>query len=138
MTKGVSTTEPGRYSRLFMTRPQIRDRFRRYFRASVSEMRQLSREHGIDLPLPQHVVFGHTHQPIPWGAGELVDVIDERPVHFCNLGGWLLRDDAFTSFVGAEVVVYESGRGLSSQSIRASDLVSEASSATSTQLPLAI
>jgi UDP-2,3-diacylglucosamine pyrophosphatase LpxH len=138
LLRWLATTEPARYSRLFITRPHIRDRFRRYFRASVSEMRQLSREHGIDLPMPQHVVFGHTHQPIPWGAGELVDVIDERPVHFCNLGGWLLRDDDFSSFVGAEVVVYESGRGLSSQSIRARDLVSESSTATSTQLPLAI
>ena len=125
LLRWLATTEPARYSRLFMTRPHIRDRFRRYYRASVGEMRQLRRQHGIDLPLPTHVVFGHTHQPIPWGAGELVDVIEERPVHFCNLGGWLLRDEDAGSFVGAEVVLYESGRGLSSQSIRAADLASQ-------------
>jgi hypothetical protein len=101
-------------------------------------MRLLSREHGIDLPVPTHVVFGHTHQPIPWGAGELVDVIDDRQVHFCNLGGWLLRDDDVVSFVGAEVVMYESGRGISSQSIRAGDLVGAEPATTSPQLPLAI
>lgn len=135
----LANAEPARYSRLFMTRPDIRDRFRRYYSASLREMQQLSRHHGIDLPTPTHVVFGHTHQPIPWGGGELVDVIAERPVHFCNLGGWLSRDEDLGSFVGAEIVVYETGRGISSQSIRATDL-SEPRSAvpTATQLPLAI
>jgi UDP-2,3-diacylglucosamine pyrophosphatase LpxH len=135
----LAASEPARYSRLFMTRPHIRERFRRYYRATAGEMRQLRLQHGIDLPPPTHVVFGHTHQPIPWGAGELVDVIEERPVHFCNLGGWLLRDDDPQSFVGAEVVLYESGRGLSSHSIRASDLVeSSAVTPREAQLPLVI
>jgi UDP-2,3-diacylglucosamine pyrophosphatase LpxH len=138
LLRWLATTEPARYSRLFMTRPHIRDRFRRYYRASVGELRQLRHQHGIDLPLPTHVVFGHTHQPIPWGAGELVDVIEERPVLFCNLGGWLLRDEDPGSFVGAEVVLYESGRGLSSRSIRSADLVESITGAPSTQLPLAI
>ena len=49
-------------------RPSVRDRFRRYYRHSLNELSQLSREHGIHVPAPSHVVFGHTHQPIPWGA----------------------------------------------------------------------
>jgi hypothetical protein len=64
LLRWLASNEPARYSRLFLTRPHIRDRFRRYYRASVCEMRQLSREHGLDLPMPTHVVFGHTHQPI--------------------------------------------------------------------------
>lgn len=119
----LETTEQARYSRMFMKHPQVRDRFRRYFHYSLNEIRQLSREHGIDLPVPTHVVFGHTHQPIPWAAEELVDTIEGRKVHFCNTGGWLLRDehDGKRSFVGAEVVFYESGKGFCSKSIRSED-----------------
>jgi hypothetical protein len=70
------------------------------------------------------VVFGHTHQPIPWGADELVDDIDGHTVRFCNTGGWLLKADG-DEFVGAEVVVYESGRGFRSHSFRSHDLVEQ-------------
>jgi hypothetical protein len=117
--------EHARYSRLFLSRPQVRDRFCRYFRYSLNEISQLSRDHGIDIPLPSDVVFGHTHQPIPWGARELVDEIDGRTVQFCNTGGWVSKDNAERTFVGAEVVIYETGRGIWSQSVRSGDLVEQ-------------
>jgi hypothetical protein len=112
-----------RYSRQLLSYPSVRDRFRRYFRHSLSELSQLSRDNGISVPTPSHVVFGHTHQPIPWGDDELVDDIDGHTVRFCNAGGWLLKDDADGVFVGAEVVIYESGVGFRSHSIRSDDLV---------------
>jgi UDP-2,3-diacylglucosamine pyrophosphatase LpxH len=115
-----------RYSRLFLSRPSVRDRFRRYFRHSLNELSQLSRDHGISVPTPSHVVFGHTHQPIPWGADELVDDIDGHSVRFCNAGGWLLKDTD-GEFVGAEVIVYETAAGFRSHSIRSHDLIQEPS-----------
>lgn len=120
----LAGNEQARYSRLFLNRPAVRDRFRRYFRYSLNEIAQLSREHAIDIPVPSHVVFGHTHQPIPWGTDELVDRIDGQTVRFCNTGGWLLKDDlpGGTEFVGAEIVMYETGRGFRSQSVRDADL----------------
>ena len=124
---GSLATNPNvRYSRMFLSTPSVRDRFRRYYQHSLNELAQLSREHGINVPPPSHVVFGHTHQPIPWGAAELVDDIDGRPVHFCNTGGWLLRDQPDGEFVGAEVVLYESGAGFRSVSVRSHDLVEHA------------
>lgn len=131
----LATTEQARYSKLFMNHPHVRDRFRRYFRYTRNEIRQLSREHGIDLPQPSHVVFGHTHQPIPWAGDELIDTIDGQQVRFCNTGGWLLRDehDGRRHFAGAEVVLYESGRGFSSKSIRGADLA-----AAQTPRPIAV
>ena len=110
---------------MFLSRPSVRDRFRRSYRHSLNELSQLSREHGISVPAPSHVVFGHTHQPIPWGADELVDDIDGHSVRFCNTGGWLLKDDVDGEFVGAEVVVYESGRGFRSHSVRSHDLAEQ-------------
>jgi hypothetical protein len=120
----LRTTEQTRYSREFLRRPEVRERFRGYYRASLRELARLRAEYDLDLPAPGSVVFGHTHQPIPWGSDELVDTVDGGAVRFCNTGGFLLKDepDGTTRFLGAEVVLYETGRGIWSQAIRASDL----------------
>ena len=83
----------------------------------------------MDIPAPSHVVFGHTHQPIPWGSSELFDTVDGKDVRLCNTGGWLLKQepDGSLDFVGAEVLVYETGIGLHSHSIRTGDLYPDVS-----------
>jgi len=120
----VATAEHTRYSETFLESPDVRQRFRRYYRHSVTEQRRLREEHGLELPPPTHVIFGHTHQPIPWGSPELCDVVDGRSIRFCNTGGWLLRDepDGSRSFPGASVVLYETGRGFRSVAVGAADL----------------
>jgi hypothetical protein len=93
-------------------------------RRSLAELRRLRHDHGLDLPAPRHVVFGHTHQPIPWGADELTDTIDGHEVRFCNTGGWLLREgaDGGRDFVGAEILIYETGGVPHTVSIRSEHL----------------
>jgi predicted phosphodiesterase len=119
----VGSLERSRYSREFLKRPEVRERFRQYYRYSLAEIDRLRSEHGLDIPPPGHVVFGHTHQPIPWEAEELADVVDGQPVRFSNTGGWILKDDGISlDFVGAEVLVYETGRGVRSVSIRTADV----------------
>lgn len=120
----LAEAEQTRFSRSFLSRPHVRERFRRYYRSSLAELDRLRREHGHDLPPPRHVIFGHTHQPIPWGSEELGDSVDGHEVRFCNTGGWLLRKgpDGAQEYAGAEVVVYETGRGVRSIPIRESDL----------------
>ena len=125
----LASMEQGRYSKEFLSKPSVRDRFRQYYRYSLSEVERLRGEYLLDIPRPSHVVFGHTHQPIPWDQEELVDQVDGASVRFCNTGGWLLKDD-FSSlqFMGAEVVLYETGRGIRSVSIRTEDLYPVSSS----------
>jgi 3',5'-cyclic AMP phosphodiesterase CpdA len=115
----LADEEQARFSRSFLTRPPVRERFQRYYRRCLAEIERLRREHGLDLPPPRHVVFGHTHQPIPWGSDELADTVDGYAVRFCNTGGWLLRkrEDGRLEHPGAEVVVYETGVGLRSVAI---------------------
>lgn len=122
---GALASHPhARYSRLFLSEPSVRNRFRRYYQHSLNELAQLSRDQGLHVPPPSHVIFGHTHQPIAWGAGEIEDDIDGHTVSFCNTGGWLLKDDAANEFHGAEVVVYDTADGFRSRSIRSHDLAS--------------
>jgi UDP-2,3-diacylglucosamine pyrophosphatase LpxH len=120
----LAEAEGTRFSRSFLSRPPVRERFRRYYRGCLVELDRLRWEHGVDLPPPRHVVFGHTHQPIPWGSDELTDTVDGHDVRFCNTGGWVLKKgaDGHHAFAGAEIVVYETGSGVRSIPVRASDL----------------
>lgn len=119
----LSKLEHARYSAEFLSRRSVRERFRRYYGYTLAEIERLRREYRLDIPPPRHVVFGHTHQPIPWNAEELVDEIDGRPIRFCNTGGWILKEDKSSlDFVGAEVLLYESGKGVRSVSIRNPDV----------------
>jgi UDP-2,3-diacylglucosamine pyrophosphatase LpxH len=119
----VATLESSRYSADFTRRPAVRQRFRSYYRQSLGELRRISESHGIRVPEPAHVVFGHTHQPIPWGSEELIDVVDGRTVRLCNTGGWIWNPAGGAQhFNGAEVLLYETGRGIWSESVREPDL----------------
>jgi UDP-2,3-diacylglucosamine pyrophosphatase LpxH len=115
----LADEERARFSRSFLARPPVRERFRRYYRSCLAELARLRHEHGVDLPAPGHVIFGHTHQPIPWGSDELADTVDGHAVHFCNTGGWLLRKraDGRLEHPGAQVVIYETGVGLRSVAV---------------------
>jgi predicted phosphodiesterase len=123
--KALAEVEQTRYSRSFLARPAVRERFRRYYRSSLVELARLRREHGLELPAPRHVVFGHTHQPIAWGSSELTDTVDGHEIDFCNTGGWLLKErtDGRLEFPGAEVVVFESGRGVRSIAVGPADVM---------------
>jgi UDP-2,3-diacylglucosamine pyrophosphatase LpxH len=116
----LSCIERTRYSRQFLSKPAVRKRFRSYYHTSLNEIQRLHEEHGTDIPVPNHVIFGHTHQPIPWGSDELIDKVNGHDVHLCNTGGWLLNEvNGEAPFVGADIVIYETGRGIWSESIRA-------------------
>jgi UDP-2,3-diacylglucosamine pyrophosphatase LpxH len=110
-----------RYSEEFIHKKEVLDRFRRFFEASMVEIYQLNERNNTDIPLPNKVIFGHTHQPIALGAVDVpwATVAGGRPVKLYNTGGWLRHvvDDT-PVFCGAEVFTYDDDKGLVSNSIR--------------------
>jgi len=120
----LEKVEQTRFSREFFARPAVRERFRRYYRNCLAELSRLREEHGIDAPAPRFVIFGHTHQPIPWGSDELTDTVDGHEVRLFNAGGWVLKteSDGRSAFPGAEVFVFETGERPRSIPIRGADL----------------
>jgi UDP-2,3-diacylglucosamine pyrophosphatase LpxH len=118
----LESMEKTRYSKQFFNLPNVRDRFRNYFHTSLNEIQRLRIEHELDIPIPRRVIFGHTHQPIPWSSEELIDRVNGHDVRLCNTGGWLIREDGSGEFAGAEVVVYETGKGIRSEPIRTKHL----------------
>ena len=81
----------------------------------AEEMAKFVREKHIT-----QIIFGHTHQPIPWndphpGVFGPEDPIVLRGLSLHNAGGWVSRDG---KFCGAEVFLYETRKGFSSIAVR--------------------
>lgn len=111
-----------RYNREFMEKKEVQRRFADYFKASCREIRTINEKFDQAIPDPQTVIFGHTHDPVPWGASTLNTEnfgIPELPkVMLYNTGGWLNRRKGNeVEFCGAEVFSYRTGEGFKSYSI---------------------
>ena len=111
-----------RYNREFMEKKEVQRRFAIYFKASCREIRTINEKFDQATPDPQTVIFGHTHDPVPWGASTLNTEnfgIPELPrVMLYNTGGWLNRRKGDeVEFCGAEVFTYRTGEGFKSYSI---------------------
>ncbi len=122
LLKAVRSSESSRYNTEFIKEDPVRERFRAFFERSVAEIGELNRDHGLEIPRPETVIFGHTHQPVPWGSREaaVLGTEDGKDVRLFNTGGWLARvaPDGKEEFLGAEVFRYEPSSGWSSRSIR--------------------
>jgi predicted phosphodiesterase len=119
--KSLRTIEDARYDKEFMGKPDVKDRFIRFYQRSCKEIESLNDKYGYDLPMPSVVIFGHTHQPFVWDSTVMsVQVPGRGTIRLFNSGGWLTRnlDDNTTEFCGAEVFKYETGLGFSSSSIK--------------------
>ena len=120
--KLIEGLEDTRYSEEFVNDPAVLERFKTYYLASAAELEMLNDDYGYnvpsDIPYPKHVVFGHTHRPIPWSDNHLKTRIEGMTVRLHNTGGWLFRkdDQGRQVFVGAEVFLFDKGK-VSSKSI---------------------
>jgi predicted phosphodiesterase len=114
--------EDPRVTRAFIHGPAVRERLRHFYEGSALAIDELNRRYACDIPYPTHLITGHTHQPVPWKSAEATGVKcpDGKTLLASNSGGWLTG--TFTGggadFHGAEVFIYETGKGFSSVSIR--------------------
>lgn len=95
--------------------------FVKFYRSCIEEIRQLKEnpdpstgQKPADIPYPETVVMGHTHEPVPWRDREIESIrINEKiSVNYCNTGSWLAKGDG--SFSGAEIVLYDTQMGFDS------------------------
>jgi predicted phosphodiesterase len=114
-----------RYSDEFIHKKEVQARFMNFYGASLLEIDLLNRNYDYNIPVPWYVIFGHTHQPTPWGDQNAPKTkpspeVGMRPITLYNTGGWLNRvnENKEIEFCGAEVFVYESKKGFKSTSIR--------------------
>jgi predicted phosphodiesterase len=122
--KFIGKADDARYNEEFIHKEEVRERFKNFYTSSLFEIEQLNEEYGYDIPVPRYVIFGHTHQPIPWGAQDAPTLkvpsgVGGESVALFNTGGWLNKKAGNTvKFVGAEVFTYSTQEGFKSVSIR--------------------
>ena len=110
---GVSKKPSTRYREDLMQDQAVMDRLERYFASSCAELVEIGKSAGgVQAPRPTRLIFGHTHQPTTWK--DAYPVFKEKLL-VSNTGGWLVDGD---KFCGAEVFIYESGKGFRSEPIK--------------------
>ena len=119
LSKGKNT----RYNKDFFDSPEVKERFNNFYRASLLEIERLNKLPNMKtrkIPKqPERVIFGHTHDPIPWEDKSLKHKVDNVDIYFHNAGGWLTKKEqnGDIKFVGASVFIYETGRGFKTNNV---------------------
>jgi len=122
--KSIANIVETRYDEEFIYKKEVQERIMNFYSSSLLEIDQLNMEYGYDIPTPRYVIFGHTHQPIPWrdlNEPKAQVFLDARlkSTSLFNTGGWLNKKvDNLLKFVGAEVFTYSTQEGFKSVSIR--------------------
>lgn len=117
----IAEQKETRYNEQFFNDSGVKKRFKSFYKSSLAEIENLRKLYNISLPVPDTVIFGHTHQPIPVNGGNAPVKLnaENSDIRIYNTGGWLWNEKRnIKVFGGAEVFKYETGKGLSSVSIR--------------------
>ncbi len=118
--KSISKIERTRYSEEFIYKEDVKERFKRFYASSLLEIGDINSRTNLNIPAPWRIIFGHTHQPIPWNALnppklDTVSSASPKRLTLHNMGGWLEEGG---KFCGAEIFTYETNKGFNSISIR--------------------
>jgi len=118
--EAIGGVEQARYSEAFIYKKEVKDRFRRFYRASLLEIEGINARTGLNIPSPWRIIFGHTHQPISWENPHPPELDSEsasmpKRLVLSNTGGWIAEKG---TFCGAEIFIYETGRGFGSVPVR--------------------
>jgi hypothetical protein len=115
--KEISEKEGGgaRGNEKFQYQRGVQERMGNFYLASLVELDDINKDEECiltDLPVPETLVFGHTHIPRPWGDSQKHETLPfeftgGRIVRLMNCGGWL--KDGKGVFRGANVFKYETG-----------------------------
>ncbi len=124
LLKGLSKAKYSRHREGFLQDPKVCERVRDYYSSSIYEICEIREKYDTDIPFPTSMIFGHTHQPIPWGSErapviEVPQLPEGKALTMYNTGGWLIKMDKnnVLQFSGAEIFFYETGKGFSSESV---------------------
>jgi hypothetical protein len=87
-----------RFNEEFLRTKDTLDRFRRFFEATLLEIERINQQTKLAISNPRFVIFGHTHEPILWGAetAPWTQSTGGQRLTLYNTGGWLVHKDEKT------------------------------------------
>ncbi len=102
-----------RYNAEFLGDKGTLERLARFYQASLREIVKINQQLALNIPTPQYIILGHTHQPTSWGDNNAprLQLGAGQPVTVYNTGGWLSQAHADTgesTFTGAAVFTFDS------------------------------
>jgi len=121
----TTSSEEIQFNDEFIQKEEVRKRVLNFYNASLCEIIAMKNdESSIDIPIPNKIIFGHTHIPTSWGSLEKPNDRplmgpNNKPIYLYNCGGWLTEaKNGQNIFHGAEIFFYETGKGMISVSIK--------------------
>ncbi len=121
ITKAISSTVKARNNEQWLSDPEVGKQLLNYYNSSYVEINDLKWKYNMFIPAPETIIFGHTHEPVPWGDPKATKALPASGpvVRLFNCGGWVCTESGNNKkFCGAEVFKYETGKGFSSVSVR--------------------
>ncbi len=129
LVKILSKIKKARFDKDYYQRPAVKKRLTSFINSSIQELKELNlnKDTNFQITMPKTVIFGHTHDPIPWNYEKAPQTEyfhfphESYPMKMYNSGGWIKKENPKTqetTFVGAEVFIYETKKGIRSISIR--------------------
>jgi len=120
----ISEIGIARYNQDFFNEEKVKQRAGNYFKATLNEIIELNNLYHYQIPMPQVIIFGHTHEPVGWKSSEAPTIEvnyrkNQKKVRLYNTGGWLYRktDQEQKIFPGAEIFFYQSTKGFWSERV---------------------
>ncbi len=107
----ISSETKVRYNKEYFQLPEVQERFFTYYNACLAEVEELGKLYNINIPEPDKIIFGHTHEPISLDKPIQLQMGDLK-INLYNTGGWLSMHRLKEMFAGAEVFKYEISPGI--------------------------
>jgi len=104
----IKISESSRFSDSFFSSRGVGERLKLFLDASLIELSLLEE---LEIPIPQRLILGHTHNPISWSESDCIQLSNEnyKKVLICNTGGWLYqqKQNGEKEFIGAEIFKFD-------------------------------
>ncbi len=111
----ISSQTKVRYNKEYFALPEVEERFLDYYNACMAEVEDLGKLHNIQIPEPDKIIFGHTHEPISTKSPVKMQIPSGTNISLYNTGGWLNNQNVKNDpLVEAVVFKYKSTSGFTS------------------------
>lgn len=112
LLKILGSIETTRGNERYLTN-DFKMRIESFYKSSLLEIKGINARTGQNIPMPDTMIFGHSHLPVPWNhRGVVRDVVklnlnEGKQLTLNNTGGWLGEKEIFC---GANIFLYETDK----------------------------